>query len=401
MGKMTGTIAGKTKTALLLSSVATVILMGAAANAQTQSQGQAPAQDHATTSTVKTDPLSLGKPDIGANDAATTDKNSGKAAEHQAAEQQKDKAAEQKTAEQKSAEKKDTAKDAVKDAQTKPEVKPEPKSEQAKSEPAKAEPAKAETPKTESAKTETKPDAAKPEAKTAANIRLGTDASGRVAINAAQERQIHTALTHHHAQPVTGVDITVKTGAVVPGDIRLEDVPSDIVEVFPQFRDYKYFTTREDVVIVDQNSKAIVALVPAKLTVTAAKPVAKSAAKSKALAKTVTKPAVRTVTRDTVTRTTATAPYEAPQYQTPYDTRTVITRVAPRPEPMTIDRDLTIGPGGPDDVVVQRAPPPVYRQAVVPAYPYRTYRTLPPDDRSAVVIERRRAPAYYDDDDEY
>ncbi|MBV9557807.1 MAG: DUF1236 domain-containing protein [Pseudolabrys sp.] len=103
-------------------------------------------------------------------------------------------------------------------------------------------------------------------------MRLGTDVEGRVSINAAQARDMSTALRSGGAHPIEGVDITIKAGTVVPAAVHLTVVSPAIVEVFPQFRGYSYFTTREEVVIVEPASKKIVALVPLKETVTASKP---------------------------------------------------------------------------------------------------------------------------------
>ena len=111
-----------------------------------------------------------------------------------------------------------------------------------------------------------------------ASIRLGTDAEGRVAINAEQSRKVGAALRKDNARPIEGVDITIKAGVVVPSAVRMTKVSSGLVEIFPQFRDYSYFTTREEIVIIEPASRKIVALVPLKETATASRPSGKTQA---------------------------------------------------------------------------------------------------------------------------
>ncbi len=110
-----------------------------------------------------------------------------------------------------------------------------------------------------------------------ASVRLGTDAEGRVAANASQSRQMVTALHKAGARPIEGVDITIKAGVVVPTALRLTTASSEMIEVFPQFRGYSYFTTREQLVIVEPATRKIVGLVPLKDTATAARPPADKA----------------------------------------------------------------------------------------------------------------------------
>ena len=98
-----------------------------------------------------------------------------------------------------------------------------------------------------------------------ASIRLGTDASGKVAINEDQEQQLAQAL--RRARPVE-VNVGVQIGGPSPEGVRLAAVSADIVQVLPQFRGYSYFVTGEQVYIVDPKANRVVAMVPVKLTAT-------------------------------------------------------------------------------------------------------------------------------------
>ena len=98
-----------------------------------------------------------------------------------------------------------------------------------------------------------------------ASIRLGTDASGKVAINEDQEQELAKAL--RRARPVE-VNVGVQIGGPGPEGVRLAAVSADIVKVLPQFRGYSYFATADQVYIVDPAANRVVAMVPVKLTAT-------------------------------------------------------------------------------------------------------------------------------------
>ncbi len=98
-----------------------------------------------------------------------------------------------------------------------------------------------------------------------ASIRLGTDASGKVAINEDQEQQLARAL--RRVRPVE-VNVGVQIGGPSPEGVRLAAVSADIVQVLPQFRGYSYFVTSDQVYIVDPAANRVVAMVPVKLTAT-------------------------------------------------------------------------------------------------------------------------------------
>jgi hypothetical protein len=141
--------------------------------------------------------------------------------------------------------------------------------------------------------------------KGAASIRLGTDASGKVAINDDQERQISRVIRKQNVRPVDNPGIDIKVGVSVPKTIRLGAVSADLVEVLPQFRGYSFFATRDNVVIVEPSSMKIIALIPVQtggsvVTTRGAPPAETSRT-------TVRRETPRTTTR-TTTRTTSAAP---------------------------------------------------------------------------------------------
>jgi hypothetical protein len=248
-----------------------------------------------------------------------------------------------------------------------------PKSDAPKSDPAKSDPAKSDVAKSDVAKSETKPnpnlgnqspppdkplDAAKKDNKQNrdqkndtgfASIRLGTDSSGRVAINESQEKQLSAVMRKHHAETF---DVKVSVGSVAPANVRFGAVSSDFIDIFPQFRGYSYFTTREDIVVVEPSTRKVVALIPVKTTATAS--------------------------RSHEERTTAASGDERTQTRPASRTRTVVK-----------ERDVTVGSGVPTEAEILAAP--VARGVPAGTTVTRTYRSydyVPDDD--VVVIERRR-----------
>jgi hypothetical protein len=181
-----------------------------------------------------------------------------------------------------------------------------------------------------------------------ASIRLGTDASGKVAINDDQERQIRGAL--RRARPAE-LNVAVRVGDTVPQNVRLGAVTAELVDVLPQFRGYSYFVTRDEVFIVDPGKNRVVALLPVKLTATASQ---SPAPVRSAPAREASRPAARTATQSTRSAATATTT-------------------------TTVQRSATTGTGRVEEVVIEpdgttttyiRAP--------------RVYRSAPPFGRSRV-----------------
>jgi hypothetical protein len=168
-----------------------------------------------------------------------------------------------------------------------------------KEEPAKQDTASQDAPKPDAQKKDTaqtaEPDNKKND-KGFASIRLGTDTSGRVAVNDTQQRQITTALRKRRVETF---DVKVSVGSVAPANVRIGAVSADIVAVLPQFRGYSFFATREEIVIVEPRGRKVVALIPVKLTATASAPPRQEYQEhQERVTRTDSAPPVRTVQRE-------------------------------------------------------------------------------------------------------
>jgi hypothetical protein len=101
-------------------------------------------------------------------------------------------------------------------------------------------------------------------------------ASLNVDINETQRTRIASAISSVNVRPVN-VNFRIATGVVVPRTVVLHTLPTNIVEIVPQFRGYSYFVTREQIVIVEPRRKTIVAVLPAGGTARAQAPAASRA----------------------------------------------------------------------------------------------------------------------------
>ncbi|MCK1653903.1 DUF1236 domain-containing protein [Bradyrhizobium sp. 149] len=64
------------------------------------------------------------------------------------------------------------------------------------------------------------------------------------------------------AQPERNLNISIRVGETIPSRVRLYRLPPEIVSIEPQYRDYEYFATDDDVVIVEPRTHRIVSQVP-------------------------------------------------------------------------------------------------------------------------------------------
>ncbi|MGX1322820.1 hypothetical protein AB7M17_006273 [Bradyrhizobium sp. USDA 377] len=79
------------------------------------------------------------------------------------------------------------------------------------------------------------------------------------------ERQVRLSETVSRArlaQPERNLNISIRVGETIPSRVRLYRLPPEIVAIEPQYRDYEYFATADDVVIVEPRTHRIVSQVP-------------------------------------------------------------------------------------------------------------------------------------------
>lgn len=91
----------------------------------------------------------------------------------------------------------------------------------------------------------------------------GAGKGASVQLSQEQHTKIHEVITHDRTAVVDHVNFSVSVGTAVPRSIRVYDVPIDIVDIVPEYRGFRYFIVRDEVVIVDPETLEIVAIIPA------------------------------------------------------------------------------------------------------------------------------------------
>jgi hypothetical protein len=64
------------------------------------------------------------------------------------------------------------------------------------------------------------------------------------------------------AEPERNLNISIRVGETIPPRVRLYRLPPDIVSIEPEYRDYEYFSTDDNIVIVEPRTHRIVSEVP-------------------------------------------------------------------------------------------------------------------------------------------
>jgi hypothetical protein len=69
-----------------------------------------------------------------------------------------------------------------------------------------------------------------------------------------------TVLRGGNAPRVTSVNFSISVGTVVPTTVRVVEVPSVLIEYYPDWRGYLYFVYNDEIIIVDRNHRIIAVL---------------------------------------------------------------------------------------------------------------------------------------------
>jgi hypothetical protein len=90
-----------------------------------------------------------------------------------------------------------------------------------------------------------------------------TQVSQQSNISTEKQVRISQTLTRERlAPPERNLNISIRIGETVPPNVRFHRLPPEIVSIEPEYRDYEYFTTDDDIVVVEPRTKRIVSQVP-------------------------------------------------------------------------------------------------------------------------------------------
>lgn len=95
------------------------------------------------------------------------------------------------------------------------------------------------------------------------NTQTNTQVSQQNRVNSEKQVQISERLSRERlAEPERNLNISIRVGETIPPRVRLYRLPPEIVSIEPEYRDYEYFATDDDVVIVEPRTHRIVSQVP-------------------------------------------------------------------------------------------------------------------------------------------
>ena len=85
---------------------------------------------------------------------------------------------------------------------------------------------------------------------------------GGKALSTEQKTRVReTIIRSSNAPRVTNVNFTVSVGTTIPRTVRLAPLPPLLVEIYPDWRRYHYVIVEERIIIIDESSYQIIAIV--------------------------------------------------------------------------------------------------------------------------------------------
>jgi len=86
-------------------------------------------------------------------------------------------------------------------------------------------------------------------------------ASGAVNMTTEQRTKISTTIKQTNVRPVTNVNFNISVGATVPRTVELHPLPAAIIEIYPQWRGYRFVLVRDEIIIIEPDTYRIVAVI--------------------------------------------------------------------------------------------------------------------------------------------
>jgi hypothetical protein len=101
-----------------------------------------------------------------------------------------------------------------------------------------------------------------PEDTTGGRERQIKETSRSLQLSDGQREQVKQILTKQNSPKIDKADFELMIGAAVPGQAPLQDIPPEITQVMNGYWGDQYLIVRDTLVIVDQHSRRVVAIVP-------------------------------------------------------------------------------------------------------------------------------------------
>ncbi|WP_050626105.1 DUF1236 domain-containing protein [Bradyrhizobium viridifuturi] len=191
--------------------------------------------------------------------------------------------------------------------------------------------------------------------------RSSTNVNASVNINDQQRTRVSQSIARLDVRPLTSVNFSVSVGTVVPRDVRLQQLPADVVEIVPQYRGYDFVVVKDEIVIVEPSSYKIVATLPYSGRSTASAPVRSEERKT----------TFSDRDREVIRKHAKARPVEREKHVTTGS---------------TVRTEIRTGERVPEGVEVETFPEEVYRDAPT----LREYRYINRDSHTYIVEPRER-----------
>ena len=93
----------------------------------------------------------------------------------------------------------------------------------------------------------------------------GQGAAGRGggSITTEQRTRITTTIRQSNVRPVTNLNVNIRVGAAIPRTVTLNPLPSAVIEVYPDWRGYRFILVGNDILVIDPDTYEIVAVLDA------------------------------------------------------------------------------------------------------------------------------------------
>lgn len=91
----------------------------------------------------------------------------------------------------------------------------------------------------------------------------GAAGSGSASLTSEQRSKIATNIRQTNVKRETNVNFNISVGAVVPRTVTLHALPPAVIEVYPQWRGYRFVLVEDEIIIIEPGSYRIVAVIDA------------------------------------------------------------------------------------------------------------------------------------------
>jgi hypothetical protein len=91
---------------------------------------------------------------------------------------------------------------------------------------------------------------------------VNANQQGVITLSEQQNTRVSAAIRQANVRPLTNVSFSIAVGTSIPADVQLQPLPPALAEVVPAYRDYSLVVVEQEALIIDPNSRTIVAVVP-------------------------------------------------------------------------------------------------------------------------------------------